>query len=613
MGAPTSLLRVFVTAFALLAAPWLEAQGPPASGSADSRQAPQQRPPASFRSRITMVPVDVRVLDRNGKPITDLTQADFAITENGVPQDIRHFSTQALIAETPAPGAAAPPALRLAGGPDIAAQNKRVFLIMLGRGRMKGPSKELPALLDFVRTRLLPQDQVAVIAWNRATDFTIDHAKLGTLIERFRDRNEKIEQMLADHFSGLRAVYGSKEIPRHIQDEIDAVFAGASTLRPREIRPGQITDQARIGADTRRTTDEIQRGEILRDRPPEFGSLPDSAATTTLETLDVSFDEYVTRQSELMQDVGNLYAGIDYMRYIDGEKHLLLVTPRGLSLPRIENDRSIGMAASDARVAIDIIFTGGVVGAATPRFDPTGRVPIVGSPVPSAAAVFGQTFNIQSLRYVSELTGGQMAAFQYADKALARVDAATRFQYLLGYYPTNTTWNGALRRIAVKVNRPGATVLYRRGYYASQQLVPLDRRQFITYSRMTSAGSYTGEIKDIEVTMAPPVVEGQPPAREIVLAVNVKSSRILFTEAEGRHLAALDIGIYCGDAKKQVVCDLLQRMDLKLTDESYRRFLQGGAGYTIRLPVTGDPEYVKVIVYDYASDVLGSAVQRLKK
>jgi hypothetical protein len=28
--------------------------------------------PGAFRSRITLVPVDVRVLDRNGKPITDL-------------------------------------------------------------------------------------------------------------------------------------------------------------------------------------------------------------------------------------------------------------------------------------------------------------------------------------------------------------------------------------------------------------------------------------------------------------------------------------------------------------------------------------------------------------
>jgi VWFA-related protein len=135
----------------------------------------QQPPPASFRSRITIVPIDVRVLDRNGKPVTDLTQDDFTIVEDGVPQAIRHFSTQALTAETPAPGAQ--PELRKAAmAADLAPQNRRVFLLLLGRGRMKGPSKEIPAVLEFFQKRLLPQDQVAVLAFNRGTDFTTNHA-----------------------------------------------------------------------------------------------------------------------------------------------------------------------------------------------------------------------------------------------------------------------------------------------------------------------------------------------------------------------------------------------------------------------------------------------------
>ena len=49
-------------------------------------QAPQTPPqqstqvPGPFRSTISMVPLDVRVLDRNGKPISDLRQEDFTGT-----------------------------------------------------------------------------------------------------------------------------------------------------------------------------------------------------------------------------------------------------------------------------------------------------------------------------------------------------------------------------------------------------------------------------------------------------------------------------------------------------------------------------------------------------
>jgi len=581
----------------------------PAPASADGQQQPPQVTGA-FRSRITIVPIDVRVLDSRGKPVTDLGQNDFSILEDGVLQKVSHFSTQALLAEAARSSEAArQPALRSQPSADLKAQNRRIFLVQLGRGRMQGPSKELPALLEFVRTRLLPQDQVAVLAYNRATDFTTDHTKLAGVIERFRARNEKIEGMLAQYFSGLRAIYGSKEIPPNIQAEIDAVFDEARALRPREIKPGQITDARRIAEDTRRTADELQRAELLKERPAEFAGLPDPAATATAERMNVPFDDYIVDQVELMQDVGNLYAGIDYLRYIEGEKHLVFVTPRGISLPRIENDRSIAVAASDARVAVDIIYTGGVVGAPPPRFQ-GGRIAM--SPVPSPTAVFNQTFNIQALRYVSELTGGQTTAFRYADYAFDRLDDATRFQYLLGYYPANPAMDGKLRRITVNVNRPGVTVLYRRGYYASDQLVPLDRRQFVTYNRITAAGRYSGVVKDIQVTLKPPTLAGEGPNRELVMEVNVQSSRVAFTEVKERHVASLDIAIYCGDAKERVVCETFQKMDLKLGDEAYRRFLQEGATYTARVRVNGEPVYVKVIAYDYAADIAGTAVHKLK-
>lgn len=48
-------------------------------------------------------------------------------------------------------------------------------------------------------------------------------------------------------------------------------------------------------------------------------------------------------------------------------------------------------------------------------------------------------------------------------------------------------------------------------------------------------------------------------------------------------------------------------MDLKLSDESFRRFQAEGASYTARVPLTGPAIHVKVVVYDYASDLLGTA------
>ena len=113
---------------------------------------------------------------------------------------------------------------------------------MLGRGRHQPVVGGVDALSAFVRERLLPQDRIALMAWNRATDFTTDHALIARTVARYDERAEAIETDLKQWFSGLRAIYGSKTIPPHIQRRIDAVFAEAGSLRPRELVPGQIPD-----------------------------------------------------------------------------------------------------------------------------------------------------------------------------------------------------------------------------------------------------------------------------------------------------------------------------------------------------------------------------------
>jgi hypothetical protein len=37
------------------------------------------------------VPVDVRVVDSKGDPVTDLKKEDFTVTEDGIPQQVRLF------------------------------------------------------------------------------------------------------------------------------------------------------------------------------------------------------------------------------------------------------------------------------------------------------------------------------------------------------------------------------------------------------------------------------------------------------------------------------------------------------------------------------------------
>ena len=579
---------------------------------------PQQAPqvPGTFRSRVTLVPVDVRVLDRDGKPVTDLKQEDFTILEDGVRQDIRHFSQQGLTPQAPVPGQK--PVLRRVPTIELAPQNHRTFLIVLGRGRLQEPSKGLTATIRFVRELLLPQDQAAVLAFNRATDFTTRHGTVAEVLERFKNAHERIEALLAQRFSplndgtpALAAIYGS-DIPPAAQALIDEVFLGAGGLTSRLLPPGGVSEAGRVEEDKRKAVRALTDAELHKQREeldkaaglvtPTLRSALDEAESEAY--TDLSFGTYVANTVQTLQDLQNLYAGIQYMRYLEGEKHLVFVSEQGLFLPRLEDDKSLAAMANDARVAIDTIQTGGLW---------AGPPPTMYGPPPIPGPSFSHTFAIGTLRNVSELTGGQTSAYAYADPALTRINQTTLSGYLLGYYPSNSAWDGRYRRISVKVNRPGVKVLFRHGYYGREVLVPFDREAFLSYSRIVSAVGYQGEVRDIKLALKASVVKGLgTAARGVFAEVKIDLSRVAFETADDRHLAALDIAVFCGDVKGNLVGEAWQTMNLNLKEDTYRRVMQDGLTYTTQVPVKAPPSYVKVVVYDRGADLVGSTTLKLR-
>jgi hypothetical protein len=97
-----------------------------------AHQATQQQP--TFRTDTSLVPIDVRVIDENGKAITDLTKLDFTVAEDGVPQTITQFQKDTGAARV----------------------HPRWAVIVLGEGRIQTPFKGIDALQDFIKTGLEP-------------------------------------------------------------------------------------------------------------------------------------------------------------------------------------------------------------------------------------------------------------------------------------------------------------------------------------------------------------------------------------------------------------------------------------------------------------------------
>jgi VWFA-related protein len=148
-----------------------------------AQEPPQQPPPrTTFKSAVDLVPVDVNVLDRSGRPVSDLTVDDFTLTVDGRP---RRIASAQFISATKAIQDA-PPAPREYSSNAGAAGGRLVMLVIdsgnIGAGRGK---TAIDAAKRFVGS-LNRADRVALVTIPGAgpqIDFTSNHAIVQALLD----------------------------------------------------------------------------------------------------------------------------------------------------------------------------------------------------------------------------------------------------------------------------------------------------------------------------------------------------------------------------------------------------------------------------------------------
>jgi hypothetical protein len=320
---------------------------------------------------------------------------------------------------------------------------------------------------------------------------------------------------------------------------------------------------------------------------------------------DLSLEDFVSVTAQTLQDLGNIYAGINYLKHFEGEKHLLFFTERGLTMPRLEEDVALGRAANDARVALDTVETGGIYsGWVAQEPDAMGR-PTEGN--------WNQTFAFKTLRNISEFTGGVSSIAEDGAKAMDRINDVTRATYLLGYYPTSAKWDGSYRKVQIKTSRPGVTVLYRQGYYGRKDMFAFNRRDFITNDRIRAAAGFRREINDIKLKLSAGLsraASGQ--GYEMNVSLSIDPSKLAFTFVEGVHNGRISIGLFFFNENGDMIGSGTQHADLKLKDSDFKTILAKWIPYKVTVPINPGVRRVRAVVYDFKADLVGSADQFVK-
>lgn len=403
-----------------------------------AQSTPQQQPP-TFRTGTQAVQVDVRVFDREGRFVSDLTIDDFEVLEQGVPQEARALflvgrSPGALANEPAIVTSRTPTSGTTTPAPARAARQTWIFAFDLNHlAPGGGIDRARAAVREYLESRFAPGDVGGILAGSRMMNNRLTSVR--------EELVAAVDQVKAVPDARSRMVDLTREWPR-LRDEAEAMAIA------REDRDAITRAVARACADDQSA---CQSADLaVRDKARR---LRGDIQRASLETLSA------------------ITALANGLSRIPGPKTIVLFS-EGFVVQEMESSlrTTVGQAArAGARVyAIDV--RGLNRGAGASIGDQAAVDDAAGGP-----ARFDNGEDGPNSLAID--TGGLMIRNENnLTRALQRVAADAEEYYVLGYIPSGgLVLDGKYRPIEVRVKRPGVTVRARRGYLAldaSQLLVP---------------------------------------------------------------------------------------------------------------------------------------------
>jgi VWFA-related protein len=519
----------------------------------------QQSPPAppqpagqdrfKFRVESELVLVNVIARDKQGKPVLDLKRDDFTLLEDGKPQRISSFDFENLDS-TPLASGSGPSQQSVEGGPAAPAKP-----LLTRKDAEEALSNKRVIVLFFDLGSMSPDE----------TQRAVDAAK------------KYVQQKMT-------------------ASDLIAIVSLASSLR---LDQDFTNDQARLLRVLNRYTHSEGQGMDNGPTGDADGIEESGNAYTPDET---EYNQFNTdRKLQALQSIAQVLSHFN-------QRKSVIYFSSGMTQTGIENQVALRAAVNAAIKANVAIYTldargleaeppGGSAATASLR----GTAMYTGNAVQSSLdANFASQ---ETLTTLSADTGGK-AFLDTNDlgQVFDRVQRDTSAYYVLGYTSNNPMRDGRYRRIQVKVNRPGLTLEFRKGYYA-----PKDFQHFNAEDKeQQMQDELASELPntDVALYMAASYFRLDDRRFYIPVALVVPGSQIPFTQGGDKDKASLDVIGEVLDELKRPVGSV--RETVKLSLDASQQVRRKNVQYSTGFILTPGKYHFKFVVRENQSGRLGS-------
>jgi VWFA-related protein len=412
-------------------------------------QQPAQRAQGVVNSDVSAVLVDVVVRDRRGQPVRDLTDADFQVSEDGVPQTIGSFSgvfDSRPVAIPAEPAAAAPSAPAPPAGAMAAANGPTVIALVFDRLRPEARKLAVEAARSYVGSKQESDSYMGI--------FGVD--------------------------IGLASYAGFTRNTRVLRDALDKMGSrGSASFN----NPDQKQQRANLDQQAESAKQQMSAAPSAgAEASGAMGTSPGAMMLAQMASNMIRDFDVMERDQQGYSTTNGLFAIINSLRLLPGRKSLVLFS-EGLALPPAVQRLFIGVidAANRANVSIYTMDAAGLRAESTQADirDELNKTAGAGAGILSTNKGGALTKDLEKnedvlrqdprtgLGQLAQETGGLMfEATNNLRQGFDRIESDLRNYYVLGYTSSNTKLDGHFREIDVKVKRPGVTVAARKGYFA---------------------------------------------------------------------------------------------------------------------------------------------------
>lgn len=372
----------------------------------------------------SLVTSDVLVTDRQGRPVRDLKATDFAISEDGVPQQIGHFVL----------------------GDNVNLSRSIVLIIDYSRSQFPYIADSIAAAGVLV-DQLGPKDRMAIITddVDLLVDFTNDKRELKKGLDSLLERNRGAKSFLG--VGGKRPRFGRSA-------QFSALMATLNEAFDDEDQNPVIIFQT-DGDELEFLRNSVIVHEVPSGLPPE---------------LLREVQEEVEQKRRLQRSLVTEFSLDDVYRAAERSRATIYsIIPRTRLLDLTQDEQIKRLAAEDSRsVAIWSEASSEKMRNSFKVLEEQRRKRLTPEIL---QARIDQELKIQrSLVDLAKMSGGWAEFLETKSQTATiynRILADLNLRYIIGYYPSNKTHDGKKRQITIEVKgHPDYIISSRKSYYA---------------------------------------------------------------------------------------------------------------------------------------------------